>query len=205
MSLGVLDPRQAAKELKRRANAIQFSGVVALTWTAKDAQEAVRGSILKNFINKDPAQKYSLAGVAIVPATLARPTAEVYHRSNYLARHEIGGEDIGPGRRFPAYIPVAAREVFGIPANKVIPKALRAKPLVRKKTYRGKPVYRGLSRTGVEGVFWGRGIDRRMLYLIRRSETKRSPRPWFYKTVARVYDVKLEPNYNKALAKYAKG
>lgn len=205
MSTHPLDPRAAAKAIERRANAYYFAGIVALTWTAKDAQEAVRGSILKNFMNKEPASKYTLAGVAISPATLARPTAEVFHRSHYMARHESAGADGGPARRYPAFIPVAAREVFGIPPSKVIPKAMRAKPLLAKKNFRGKPVYRGTSKGGQKGVFYGRGQERRMLYLIQMKPVRNTPRPWFYGTVQKVYAIKLQSNYEKAVAKAVKG
>jgi len=197
----MLDPKQAAAKLAKIAEQKQFSAIVALTMTAKDGQVAAKAELAKQFTLRNT---WTERGVRVKPATKSSPFAEVYHMDEHIAQQETGGIR---NRKIPFYIPSAIRNesLFGIPQKKIIPTSARAKNMLNKKTFRGQPVYRGRSKNGNEGIFWGRGKERRMLYHERRSVVHLRARPWFREAVDKAYAENIQKNIRKAEKKYVKG
>ncbi len=83
------------RDLGRRQ--MPFALALALTWTAKDAQAAVREQLGDTFTLRS---KFVAAGIRVQPATKTTPVARVHSidETKFLGRHVIGG---GAGPKTP--------------------------------------------------------------------------------------------------------
>jgi hypothetical protein len=199
----IIDIKDLPKAIEKKAKSMRFAGVVSLTWTAKDAQAAVKKSLAKKFTLRNP---WTQRGLRITPAKTGQtePFAEVYHIDEFIAQHEktqkrtafqVGGEFWIPLPSFYKY--------FKKDKKKRIPKSLRPRSIINKKI-RGKVPFKATAKGGLYLFLETRKGGYIGLYKIQKEPIQIKDRNWFYTTVDKTYDKKFEKNYDKAVRKFVK-
>jgi len=217
----MIDITELPKAFKELEGAYKFAEVDFLTQIAKLSQGAAKESLRENFTLKNT---WTEKSVVITPAKtgMSEPFSEVFVRDKDIAEHEEGVSRPSDPEGQP--IPNELREAAGIAENKVIPKSLRVKQLLKgtkaikagnkpfylkaknaptagsrprdkKKRKRGRPVK-------TEGIYVREGKERTpliLLYTMRKRNIKIKPRRWYEPSVNATYESKREPVYNEAV------
>ena len=120
-----------ASFIEKRNKDLEFSAIVALTWTAGNAKIDVKKSLRNNFILLN---KWTEIGVRIKPATKQTKTAEVFHIDQFIAQHETGEDRISGQIKGEFWIPQPDlyRKSKGSKAKR-IKKGFRPKRIMNKK------------------------------------------------------------------------
>ncbi|MDZ5647168.1 hypothetical protein [Nitrospirillum sp. BR 11828] len=107
---------------------LPYAVALALTNTAKDAQEAVRASMPAHFTLR---RDWVVQGIRIVPATKQLPVAMVYSRDQFMALQETGGLKIPHGKHIAIPLPAVRPTPTALIAKDDLPRnilpTLRAK------------------------------------------------------------------------------
>lgn len=195
-SISIEGAKAVGKSLGDIPKNVKVAGVIALTKTAQHAQGYVKKSLDEEFVLKNT---WTQKGIRIRPAqkTDKEPFSKVYSKDNYIVEHEEGAQrKIGKSM----FVPIAAREVLGIPRNKPIPRSYKGSRL--KKKAKGYRLYRGKSRSGKPGIFADVAGTPRMLYVERFDPLKIDRHPWFIEVVSKAYNKHFEDEYDKAWDRY---
>lgn len=185
-----------------------FAGVVALTRVAFIVRKDVMTIIPKKFTIRN---NFVVRGVRVTQATKITREAEVFHLDKFLAEHEKGASrkaSIAKDGRLG--IPLAIRELTGVPKNKRIPKKFKARTIISKIDAGQKPPKIGGHRPF---VFKTTKKNRRII-AVRTSKNRTPIRPlwmytpetikidkldWWQPTVDKSYLKNIDKQYDKAL------
>lgn len=187
----------AIKEVGRQ---FVFAGALALTWTAKDCQTAIRDELPNRFVIRN---KWVQGGIRIIPADYKdqKPTSEIYSKDWFMRQQETGAKRKPPNSG-QSVIPVAYAEVMGLNDKAIIKKPKDVDKFLNKKIGENKP-FIGYSKKGAKGIFLRTTNERspiRMLFKLQTEEVNIDKREWFQNVVDKTYSTKLSDNYDKALA-----
>jgi hypothetical protein len=199
----IIKAEKLGEEIYKTCNAFHYAGAIALTKTAKHAQQDVREIMQDLFTIRN---KWTISGVRITPAKAKddAPFAEVYSKDWYMPIHDVGGVR-QPKGKFGFWIPKDIRRAAGIDFKKIIPASMRPKNLLKPKSkariHDNRP-FLAKTKGGMEGIFVRTGKARtpvEMLYMRYDKGVNIKSRRWFMDTVSASYDKWFEQEYNEAL------
>lgn len=182
-----------------RFQQVPFAAALALTWTASDAQKAVRGDLPQRFTIRN---RWVEMGIRIEKATKAqwpRPSAEIYSRDDFMVRQELGGTKVPKGNS----LAIPTKDMLRRKGGKrgIIRAKNRPRALLSAKGKRRAFIAK--ASDGTRGIFIRRGKKRLpvdMLYqLVPRAQVK--PRFDFEPTVREQVQLRFEGHFGRALAR----
>jgi len=191
----------AVKSLGRVARQqVPFATALALTWTAADAQAAVRDALPGKFTIRNT---WVDKGIRILPAHKAswpNMSARIYSRDDFMARQEFGGVKVPRGHDLAIPMPEMLARVGG--KRGIIRKRNRPKAILNTRRKGIKPFVATMP-DGTHGIFVRRNHERLpidMLYaLVPRAPVK--PRWDFEPTVREQVQRQFERHFGRALAR----
>lgn len=215
---------QLPKVLNKKLKSVEFAGLVALTWTGKDAVVEVKKEIAEKFTLRN---KWAQMGVRTIGANKQKPYAEVYHKDKFMAQHETGKDrqasEVGGEFWIPTPSALGGQGKYQdaglkISKTKRIPKRYRPKNILNTKIRKKRP-FIATMKSGYKAVWINAaktdktmessgktrpGGKRRIIpiYHIKRGNIDLKKREWFYKAVLVAYNKNIEKNYEKAFNKY---
>jgi len=207
-----IDQRQVKDFEEAMKKELPFATALALTRTAKQAQEEVRKELGRHFTLRNTFTANSIRFDSAKKKDWPNPKAVVGSVSPYLAIQEEGGEKTAGGKAFALPKGIRKSEAKQVPrsrwpgkilpeGNARIPQGGRTKGALNGK--RSKPVPFLMNERGGVGVYVRvRRKDRALkrLYRLTRETMHVKPTNWLTEPVSRVVTANLPKNFEQALA-----
>lgn len=180
---------------------VPFATALALTWTAADAQEAVRDDLPEHFTIRNT---WVSKGIRIEPARKAdwpNMSARIYSRDDFMARQEFGGLKVPRGHS----LAIPTKEMLARAGGKrgIIRKKSRPKALLRDRAGAHRRTFIATMGDGTRGIVRRRSKKRLpidLLYTLVPS-ARVKPRWDFEPTVREQVQRHFERHFGRALAR----
>lgn len=192
--------KDLGKEILNTSKQFVFAGVLALTWTAKDSQAAVKSELPKRFTLRN---KWTIGGIRIIPATKQTQVAEVYSKDWYIAEFDKGQTRKVPKTKDAAFI-IPTKNFFALSGRspkEYMRKNATVNSILKKQVGASRP-FLMTTKSGKMGLFVRKTTERgpiALIFNLRKQDVQIKPRPWFMQIISKTYDERLKPNYDKAL------
>lgn len=198
--------------IKKNLESYEFAGVVATTRMAAACQKAVREEMDKEFTIRRP---YTKQSIKIKPATMQDKESEVYTELKILREQEEGAQRSPVEKKKGQFnIPDKLYELTGADSKKIIQKRIAAGHIINMIQRGEQPPKIGpagnrpfimTTKSGHKGLVIRRGPEKfpvDELYAITQKNIKINKRPFFEKTIEKIFSEQMESIFNKAVEEY---